>query len=85
MAKLPEPVVIPPRMEKDGWISLKRFAEIIGVSYPTACAMRDRGEIHPILVGGIYRVYKDEYVRFKQEWKPEQGHTKIGKIMRNKI
>ena len=77
-----EPVLIPERMHKTGWISLASFASIIGVTYTTAIAMRDRGEVHPILVGGRYRVYKDEYIRFRREWRPEEGQTEIGKIKR---
>ncbi len=47
-----------------GWVSLPQVARIAGVSYQTILAIKDRGEIHPIKVGGIYRVYEDELTRF---------------------
>lgn len=46
------------------WVSLKQLARIIGVSYPTALRMRDRGDVRAIKVGGHFRVYEDELVRF---------------------
>ena len=50
-----------------GWVSLRQFSNIAGVSYITACHMRDRGDIVVIPVGGIYRVYSDEVKRFLKE------------------
>jgi len=46
------------------YYSLRQFAEVIGVSYPTARAMRDRGEIETIKVGGIFRVPAGEAKKF---------------------
>ncbi len=50
-----------------GWVSLRQFANIIGVSYPTACRMRDRGEVSVVKCGGIYRIYTSELRRFMSE------------------
>ncbi len=50
-----------------GWVSLRQFAVLSGVSYPTACAMRDRKDIKVVPVGGIYRIYADELKRFLEE------------------
>lgn len=47
-----------------GWISLRQFAQIIEVSYPTVLAMQKRGEISTVKVGGLWRVYTDEVQRF---------------------
>jgi len=51
-------------LSRRGWVSLRQFATLIGVSYPTACRMRDRQEVNAVKVGGIYRVYSDEVQRF---------------------
>lgn len=50
-----------------GWISLHQFSIVIGVSYPTACRMRDRGEVAVTKVGGIFRITTVELKRFMQE------------------
>lgn len=49
------------------YYTLKTFAKIIGVSYPTARAMRDRGEITTIKVGGIFRVPIEEADKFSRK------------------
>ena len=51
------------RLASRGWVSLNECAGIIDVSYPTMLAMRNRGDVQTIKVGGIYRVYQDELVR----------------------
>ncbi len=55
------------KLASRGWVSLRQFSHIAGVSYITACKMRDRGNITVIQVGGIYRVYVDEVKRFLKE------------------
>lgn len=50
-----------------GWVSLRQFAIIIGVSYPTAMRMRDKGAVHVVRVGGVNRVYQNELKRFLKE------------------
>ncbi len=40
---------------------------MIDVSYPTALAMRKRGEVIAIKVGGVWRVYVSEVRRFMTE------------------
>ncbi len=50
-----------------GWVSLRQFANIAGVSYPTVCRMRDRGNIQTTQVGGIFRVNADEVKRFLRD------------------
>jgi hypothetical protein len=40
---------------------------MIDVSYPTALAMRKRGEVLAIKTGGIWRVYTSEVRRFMTE------------------
>jgi len=49
------------------YYSLRQFAAVIGVSYRTARAMRDRGEIETIKVGGIYRVPASESGKFARK------------------
>ncbi len=56
-----------------GWTSLRKFAWIIDVSYPTVCKMRDRGDFRIIKVGGIYRVSFDEIKRFLREGNIQPG------------
>ncbi len=50
-----------------GWVSLRQFATLIGVSYPTVLRLKDRGAVKTVLVGSIYRVYNDEATRFLAE------------------
>lgn len=51
----------------DGYISLRQFSALIGVSYPTARAMQARGEIRGVPVGKRVRIYADEVQRFQDE------------------
>ncbi len=54
-------------LRQRGWVSLRQFAILIGVSYPTAFAMRARGQVIAIRVGAIWRVYTSEVRRFMTE------------------
>lgn len=51
------------RLRNQGWVSLSKAATLLGVSVPTARAMRDRGELEVIKVGGVNRVYASEIRR----------------------
>jgi len=61
------------RLSTRGWISLREFAGLIGVTPVTVYAMRDRGEVETVRVGYIYRVYSDEVRRFMQEGNKRKG------------
>jgi hypothetical protein len=50
-----------------GWISLNQFAQLLGVSYPTALRMKTSYKVKTILVGGVHRIYVEEYNRFQRE------------------
>ncbi len=50
-----------------GYVSLNQFARLVGVSYPTALKMRDRGDVKTVPVGGVFRVYNDEIQRFLEK------------------
>lgn len=54
-------------LEKHRWVSLRQFAQIIGVSYPTALKLHRSGKVSVLDVGGIHRVYEPEVMRFLQE------------------
>lgn len=49
------------------YISLRKAAKIIGVSYPTATRLRIAGHLRCVKTGGIYRVYQEELERFLRE------------------
>jgi len=57
------------------WVSLRRAAKIIGVSYPTAARLRVAGHLRCVKTGGIYRVYQEELERFLREgnYQGEEG------------
>lgn len=55
------------RLATRGWVTLSTFARIAGISYTTARKLKDTGQLEVIPVGGIYRVYDDEIVRFMKE------------------
>lgn len=65
------PVGTPNLVELTGrkWIRLRKFAELIGKSYPTVLKMvkSDPPKVRAVLVGGTYRVYEDEVRRFLTE------------------
>lgn len=52
------------QLASQGWVSLRQFAFLINVSYPTALAIKKRGEVKVVPVGGINRVYAKEVERF---------------------
>ncbi len=52
------------KLTNRGWVSLQQAGRIAGVSYQTMLNIRKRGEIKPVKVGGMYRVYEDELIRF---------------------
>lgn len=56
-----------------GWVSLRQFAKIIDISYPTAMRMKDSGKVSTIRVGGIHRVYSTEVKRFLEEGNATEG------------
>jgi len=55
-----------------GWVSLSQFAFLVGSAYPTVLRMRDAGQIQTHRVGGIYRVYLEEYNRFQRSGNRER-------------
>lgn len=50
-----------------GWVSLRQFATLAGVSYPTALRLAEKGEVKTVRVGAIRRVNADELHRFLKE------------------
>lgn len=50
-----------------GWINLKQFASIAGVTQQTAASWANKGYIKAIRVGRERRVYIDEVKRFLNE------------------
>jgi len=56
-----------PKTAARGWVSLRQFGQLIGVSYPTALRMRTRGYVEAIRVSGIWRISVDEVQRFIEE------------------
>ncbi len=61
------------RLAERGFTSLNGAACLINVSYPTILAMRDRGDITVIKVGGIFRVNEDEILRLQGKKLKPQG------------
>lgn len=61
-----------------GWISLRQFAALIDVSYPTGLAMVNRGSVNAIRVGGIWRIYAIEVKRFQHEGNYQHRGTEGG-------
>jgi len=59
-------------LRKRGWVSLRQFAVLIGVSYPTALKMRARDQVIAQRVGSVWRVYTTEVRRFMQEGNANQ-------------
>jgi excisionase family DNA binding protein len=47
-----------------GWISLRQFADLADISYPTARKLRDEGKIDYVMVGDQCRIYAEEVERF---------------------
>ncbi len=54
-------------LRQRGWVSLNQFAKLIGVSYPTALKMREKGQVVAIHVGSTWRIYTSEVRRFMTE------------------
>ncbi len=54
-------------LHQRGWVSLRQFSEIVGVSYPTALAMQKRGQVIATRVGATWRIYTSEVRRFMTE------------------
>lgn len=50
-----------------GWISLNQLSQLLGIAYPTALRMKRAGHIKVIPVGGIHRIYLEEYNRLQKE------------------
>lgn len=63
-----------------GWTSLNGFAKIIGVTYPTALAMRNRGQVNCVQVGGVFRVYDDEVKRFLHQGNSQLADEELGEV-----
>lgn len=59
-------------LRQRGWVSLRQFAALIGVSYPTVLKMRKRDEVIAQRVGGTWRVYTGEVRRFMLEGNANQ-------------
>ena len=55
-----------------GYVSLRQFAKIIDVSYPTAVKLMKEGKVDGIKVGGITRIYANEVNRYLLEGNKEQ-------------
>lgn len=51
------------------WISLRKFADLIGKSYPTVLKMAnsDPQKVKAVRVGSQWRVYEEEVWRFLRE------------------
>lgn len=51
------------------WISLRKFAVLIGKSYPTVLKMatHEPVKVEAIKIGGQYRIYEEEVRRFLLE------------------
>lgn len=54
-------------LDRYGWVSLRQFAHLIKVTYPTAKNMADKKQVRTLPVGGIRRVYRDEVMRCMRE------------------
>jgi len=54
-------------LSTQGWVSLKKAAILIGVSYPTALKLKNEGLLQVIKVGGTHRVYASEIQRYLRE------------------
>jgi hypothetical protein len=64
--------------KKRNWLSLRQFAMYVaGVTYVTACRMRDRGDIVTIKIGGVYTVPKEEVERFLREGNRKGGRSSL--------
>lgn len=62
------------------WLSLKKMANLIGLSYPTVVKMAqsDPPKIIAIKVGGQWRVYETEVKRFLREGNNTKTRAEIG-------
>lgn len=62
------------KLASRGWISLSQMADLIGISYPTMLAIRDRKEIACTPIGHNWRIYEEEVERYLSEGnlKPQQ-------------
>lgn len=55
------------KLAREGWVSLSGFAEVVGISYPTALKLANQGKVVITPVGGVKRVYQEEVLRFMRE------------------
>ena len=52
------------------WVSLREYAALMRISYPTAIKRAKTGKIEgATLVGGVWRIYKEDIPDFKQKVK----------------
>lgn len=61
------------KLASEGYVSLRQFALIIGVSYPTAQKLAREEKVEVIKVGGINRIYATEVNRYLREGNKEQN------------
>lgn len=64
-----------------GWVSLRQFGYIVGISYPTVLKYKEQGKFWYVQVGHTGRVPGDEVVRFlthgTEDVKPEVGEIDL--------
>ena len=49
------------------YVSLREFAIIVGITYQTALKYKNDGVIQVVQVGGRFRIYTEELMRFQRE------------------
>ncbi len=54
-------------LRNKGWVSLRQFGYIVGISYPTVLKYREQGKFAYVWIGHTCRVMGDEVNRFLSE------------------
>jgi excisionase family DNA binding protein len=49
------------------YVTLRKFAQIVELSYPTCLKLAKSGKVVAVKVGGNYRIYEDEVRRFLKQ------------------
>ena len=62
-------------LSSKGWVSLRQMARLAGLHYLTILDARRMGRLRAIKVGGRFRVYEDEIIRFLTEGNYVGAHT----------
>jgi excisionase family DNA binding protein len=55
------------RIGSEGYVTLKTFASIVDVTYPTALGMVKSKRVLAVQVGGRWRIFESEVNRFLRE------------------